>query len=87
MTQVLSNGRYQAPVHRVLTNSSQSRFSLPFFLQPKYSCVIQPIIFKQQDDAMAMYRPILWSEFRRGRVLGDYADLGEEVQISHYLIE
>lgn len=32
----------------------------------------------------AHYSSIPWAEFRYKRFLGDYADVGEEVQISHY---
>jgi len=32
------------------------------------------------------YRLISWGEFRAARAAGDYADYGEEVQISHYRI-
>ena len=34
----------------------------------------------------ARYRSINWGEFRALRADGDYADYGEEVQISHYQI-
>ncbi|OXA57803.1 probable 2-oxoglutarate-dependent dioxygenase At5g05600 [Folsomia candida] len=83
MTQVWSNGRYKAPIHRVLTNANKTRISIPFFLNPKYSCLVEPLCPREDQ----IYRPILWSEFRKGRVLGDYADLGEELQISHYLVK
>jgi len=32
----------------------------------------------------AHYRPINWQDFRMKRFAGDYADVGEEVQIDHY---
>ena len=32
------------------------------------------------------YRPINWGEFRAGRAGGDYADAGEEIQISHFRV-
>jgi hypothetical protein len=32
------------------------------------------------------YRPINWGEFRARRAAGDYADLGEEVQLAHYAL-
>jgi len=30
------------------------------------------------------YRRISWREFRGLRAAGDYADIGEEIQIHHY---
>lgn len=32
----------------------------------------------------AHYRPINWQDFRMKRFAGDYADVGEEVQIDWY---
>ena len=34
----------------------------------------------------ARYRAINWAEFRARRAAGDYADLGEEVQLTHYAL-
>jgi len=36
------------------------------------------------SDRPAAYRRIQWREFRSLRAAGDYADIGEEVQIHHY---
>ena len=33
------------------------------------------------------YRPINWGEFRASRTAGDYADYGDEIQISDYRID
>jgi hypothetical protein len=30
------------------------------------------------------HRPVPWGEFRLQRYAGDYADLGEEIQVDHY---
>ena len=38
------------------------------------------------NDDKPRYRGFTWEEFRRRRRAGDYQDLGEEVQISHYRI-
>ncbi|MDZ7684582.1 MAG: hypothetical protein U5O39_05910 [Gammaproteobacteria bacterium] len=32
------------------------------------------------------YRPVNWGHFRRERAAGDYADYGEEIQISKFRI-
>lgn len=78
MLQVWSNDTFQAPLHRVLTNSTSERFSAPYFLNPSYDSRIAPLI------GSPVYRTISWREFRSGRAAGDYADLGEEIQIAHY---
>ena len=80
--QVWSNDRYPAALHRVVSNSSHSRISAPFFFNPSNDTVYQPL----PEQGAPRYRPIRWGEFRRLRSLGDYADYGAEVQISDYRI-
>ena len=81
MLQVWSNDAYRAPLHRVLTNSKSDRYSAPYFLNPDYAANVTPLIGESPR-----YRTINWQEFRSGRAAGDYADIGTEVQISHYRI-
>ncbi|HSG90897.1 MAG TPA: 2OG-Fe(II) oxygenase family protein [Pseudomonadales bacterium] len=83
MMQVVSNDRFKAPEHRVLaTPAGGHRQSAAFFFNPAYDALIAP------DPLLAgpaaRYRPFTWGEFRSRRADGDYADLGEEVQISQY---
>lgn len=80
--QVWSNDRYRAPVHRVLASSEQARYSAPFFFNPRYNCDYRPL-----GDETPVYRSINWGEFRAGRAAGDYANLGDENQISDYRIQ
>lgn len=84
IVQVWSNDRYCAPLHRVLANASAPRYSAPFFYNPSYATQYAPL--PGMCDALnpPRYRPIHWGEFRAARAAGDYADYGEEVQISHY---
>ena len=83
VVQVWSNDRYQAPLHRVLASHTHTRYSAPFFLNPAFQTNYAPL----QSTAVhgpARYRSINWGEFRNGRAAGDYADVGEEIQIAHY---
>jgi isopenicillin N synthase-like dioxygenase len=82
MVQVWSNDKFVAPMHRVLASDKASRYSAPFFYNPSYSAVIEPIVVREGETPH--YRPIDWREFREKRVEGNYADLGEEVQITQY---
>jgi isopenicillin N synthase-like dioxygenase len=86
MAQVWSNDAYQAPLHRVLAMETDERLSLAFFFNPAYSAVISPLPATVRPDAPARYRDISWSEFRRRRADGDFADYGSEVQISDYRV-
>ena len=84
IVQVWSNDRYRAALHRVLANSDAERFSVPFFFSPAYSADYAPLTTTFDRETPARYRKINWGEFYRKRADGDYADRGEEVQISHY---
>ena len=80
MVQVWSNDLYRAPPHRVIAMESSDRYSLPFFYNPSYDAVIEPLVGPPR------YRPISWGEFRRRRAEGDYGNYGTEVQISEWRI-
>jgi isopenicillin N synthase-like dioxygenase len=84
--QVWSNDHYHAVQHRVATNCSATRFSAPFFFNPGNDTDYQPLEQMTSADNPPRYRAINWGEFRRLRADGDYADFGEEVQISQYRI-
>jgi len=81
MLQVWTNDRYRAPLHRVLANANKARYSAPYFLNPTYSCDCTPLTGKEP-----LYQTVNWGEFRRRRADGDYANYGDEVQISQYRI-
>ena len=81
--QVWSNDKYRAPLHRVKAQLELERYSSPFFYNPSYETNYAPVYRKEN----AKYRPINWGEFRMKRFAGDYADVGEEVQISHYALK
>ena len=84
IVQVWSNDRYRAPLHRVLTASSAARYSAPFFYNPSYTTVYAPLDGVCDAANPPRYQPISWAEFRAARAAGDYADYGEEVQISDF---
>ncbi len=86
IVQVWSNDRYQAPLHRVLANGSATRYSAAYFYNPGYATVYAPLAGVCDATRPPLYRPITWGEFRAARAAGDYADEGEEIQISHYRI-
>jgi len=82
--QVWSNDQYQAALHRVVTNTTDDRISVPFFLSPSYGTNYAPLPSTVDAAHPARYRPINWGEFRSARTAGDFADLGEEIQITHF---
>mmetsp|Transcript_12165 Transcript_12165/g.19642 ORF Transcript_12165/g.19642 Transcript_12165/m.19642 type:complete len:414 (-) Transcript_12165:790-2031(-) len=84
LMQVWTNDLFQAPEHRVLTNRTRERFSAPFFYNPSYDTDVEPVVVKEGDKPH--YRALNYGEFMSKRIEGNYADLGEEVQVSHYRI-
>ncbi len=86
MVQVWSNDLYQAPLHRVLVSENRKRHSLPFFYNPSYEAVYAPLENLTSEASPPHYRPINWDEFRWKRQQGDYANYGQENQISDYRI-
>jgi len=86
IVQVWSNDRYPAALHRVLANDRAERFSAPYFFNPAPTAAYAPLPGTVDATRPARYRPIVWGEFRANRTAGDYADYGEEIQISHYRI-
>jgi isopenicillin N synthase-like dioxygenase len=86
IVQVWSNDRYRAALHRAITNPHKARYSVPYFLNPGYETDYAPLPSMIDAQHPAHYRSINWGEFRALRADGDYADYGEEVQISHYRI-
>jgi len=83
MVQVWTNDRYEAVVHRVAANSTNARFSAPYFFNPSYQTDYAPIAALSEFDE-PRYSSINWGHFREQRAGGDYADYGTEIQIKHY---
>jgi isopenicillin N synthase-like dioxygenase len=83
IVQVWSNDRYIAPLHRVLANAGKARISTPYFLNPDYAYNYAPLE-SVLDKSTPKYQPINWGDFRSQRSQGDYADRGEEIQISNF---
>ena len=87
MAQIWSNGRYTAPLHRVLTSPTKTRFSAPFFYNPGYPVTVEPVLTGLNKDVPRLYHPCLWGYFRAVRFAGDLTDLGVEIQTEDYLVE
>ena len=84
IVQVWSNDRYKAPLHRVVANSHLERYSAAFFFNPSYEANYAPLPSVCDENNPPLYEPVNWGEFRAGRAADDYADVGEEIQISRF---
>jgi len=84
IVQVWSNDRYRAALHRVTSGTRADRYSVPFFCNPSYDTDYEPLPTMIDAAHPPRYRAINWREFRTRRAAGDYADYGNEVQITDY---
>ena len=100
MAMICSNRRFRAPLHRVLTDPLNKRYSAPYFYNPSYSELCRPFASCYSNDALdsnaqdsefnqiqlLKYHPCLWGYFRALRFAGDLTDLGVEIQTSHFKV-
>ncbi|KAG1702503.1 hypothetical protein DVH05_009453 [Phytophthora capsici] len=84
LTQVWSNDKFVAPLHRVVANDKSSRFTAPFFYFPAYDVQVEPIVMNEGE--VPNYRPFSFYEYIVARARGNYADLGQENQIGDFKI-
>ncbi len=86
MLQVFSNDRFRSPIHRVLARSDRERYSAPFFFNPRYDALCEPIAPLDQPTAPPRFKPVSWAHFRGERAAGDFADYGAEIQVEDFRI-
>ena len=71
--QVISNGRFRAPPHRVrgpLPGAAAPRYSAAFFFNPRPDAEVAPLPCFVDAAHPPAYRPIRWGEFRAKRFAG-----------------
>jgi len=81
------NGGLGSSGHRV-----RERYSAPFFYNPNYDAVVEPLLHcllncntsSSSSSSSSRYTPIVWGVYRNSRFLGDFQDVGEEVQIEQF---
>lgn len=84
LVQVWSNDKFIAPLHRVLASGTKSRFSAPYFYNPSFRTIMQPIIVGENEKPK--YKPLDWLEYLREKIEGNITDIGEDIHISHFRI-
>ena len=84
-TQVRTNDRYRAAIHRVLPIKAADRYSIPLFFNPRRDAVVEPV--GALADGAPAYHPFTWREFIAGRADDNYADLGvDDIQIDRFRV-
>lgn len=87
MLQIFSNDRFRSPVHRVLARSDRERYSAPFFFNPRYDALCEPIVPTTAREMRPRFKPVSWAHFRGERAAGDFADYGTEIQVDDFRID
>ena len=83
--QVWTNDNYVAAMHRVTQRTSKSRYSTPFFYNPRNDSVIEPLPEISLENPH--YKQFTWKEYIQGRIDDNYKDLGQDdIQISKFKI-
>ncbi|XP_004150902.1 gibberellin 2-beta-dioxygenase 2 [Cucumis sativus] len=64
--QVLTNGRFVNPKHRVATNiGPKARMSMAYFAAPSLNALISPLLKEMAtSNQPCLYRPFTWGEYR-----------------------
>ncbi len=85
-TQVWTNDRYRAAVHRVLPMRASDRYSIPYFMNPRRDAILEPN--PALADGSPRYRSFTWKELMQGRADDNFADAGsDDIQIANYAIQ
>ncbi|OBZ71720.1 hypothetical protein A0H81_08331 [Grifola frondosa] len=83
MWEIWSNGLYKSTLHRVIHNGSNYRVSIPFFFEPNFNALVQPLsaALRIQDDTQKMqkngvaekYSPVVYGEFLLRKVGSNFS--------------
>ncbi|KAK6136845.1 hypothetical protein DH2020_029400 [Rehmannia glutinosa] len=83
--QVWSNEKYESVEHRVKVNSEKERFSIPFFFNPAFYTMVEPLEELVNEQNPSKYKPYSWGKFLSTRKLSNYKKLDvENIQIHHF---
>ncbi|KAK9819032.1 hypothetical protein WJX74_007795 [Apatococcus lobatus] len=73
MLKVWSNGLFQPTVHRVINSDpAKSRVSIPFFYEPAYEAVVEPLPQLCSADRPPRYAAIRYGDHLEGKVLNNF---------------
>lgn len=69
-----------------MASKGADRYSVPFFFNPNYDTVVNPLPCQpeEENEAKPRFKSVRWGDFRSERYLGDFANRGEEIQIEQF---
>ncbi|KAK2977647.1 hypothetical protein RJ640_015868 [Escallonia rubra] len=87
MLEVWSNKKYVSLVHRAKVNSERERFSIPFFFNPAYYVVMEPIEELTNEQNPAKYRAFNWGKYYGSRKYGNFKNPEIDVlRLKHFKV-
>ncbi|BBN08381.1 protein MpDOXC26 [Marchantia polymorpha subsp. ruderalis] len=73
MLKVWSNGEYMPTVHRVLNDGSKYRVSVPYFYEPNFDAVVEPLdICKKRAEGISKYAPVVYGDHLTNKILNNF---------------
>jgi len=67
----LTGGRYRSTPHRVRNHASRDRYSLPYFLDPGWDAVVEPLTFDDEFQVSAAHQA-RWDKANLSEISGTY---------------
>ena len=68
---ILTGGRYRSTPHRVRNHAGRDRYSLPYFLDPGWDAVVDPLSFADEFDVSAAHQA-RWDKANLSEISGTY---------------
>lgn len=76
MWEIWTNGLYRSTLHRVIHRSSNYRISIPFFYEPNFDALVEPLpaALRLARPTEKTYDPVVYGEFLKKKVGNNFAD-------------
>ncbi|KAF8407736.1 hypothetical protein HHK36_006871 [Tetracentron sinense] len=73
MLNIWSNGMYTATTHRVINSSSKYRVSIPFFYEPNFQAIVEPLEFyKQKTGGVSRFQKVVYAEYLLNKIRNNF---------------
>ncbi|CAE6466933.1 unnamed protein product [Rhizoctonia solani] len=78
MWEIWTNGLYKSTIHRVIHRGTNFRVSVPFFFEPNFDAVVEPLpaalrLPEVQGKVQDQYKPIVYGDFLYKKVSNNFS--------------